>query len=142
MNMTAAEAKPLAPVTMVLVTDQFRCERLITAGRQLADRCGTSLSVINVAGDNVERNPQAIEYLYQVSRDNDATMMIHYSHDPVKYLLQLIRKEMPANVVTGIPQGDNSMLHRLWMRFGQIGFFVVDEEGKATPVTLKDRVTA
>ncbi len=142
MNMTAAESRSLTPVTMVLVTDQFRCERLITAGRSLAKRCGTSLSVINVAGDNVERNPQAIEYLYQVSKDNDATMMIHYSHDPVKYMTQLIREQMPSNVVTGMPQGGNSMLHRIWMRFEQISFFVVDDEGELSPVTLKDRVTA
>ena len=142
MNMTAAEAKPLTPVTMVLVTDQFRCERLITAGRALADRSGTSLSVINVAGDAAERNPQAIEYLYQVSKDNNATMMIHYSDDQTKYLIQLIREEMPSNVVTGMPQGKSSLLHRIWMRFEQISFFVVDEKGKLSPVTLKDRVTA
>ncbi len=142
MNMTAAEAKPLNPVTMVLVTDQFQCERLITAGRGLADRCGTALSVINVAEDKAERNPQAIEYLYQVSRDNDATMVIHYSDDSVKYLTQLIREEMPANVITGMPKGGSSLLHRIWMRFEQISFFVVNEEGEAVPITLKDRVTA
>ena len=37
------------PVTMVLVTDQFHCRRLIMAGRQLADREGASLEVVNVA---------------------------------------------------------------------------------------------
>ena len=29
------------PVVLALVTDQFRCQRLITAGRMLADRIAT-----------------------------------------------------------------------------------------------------
>ncbi|MEA5010557.1 MAG: hypothetical protein VB100_02410 [Angelakisella sp.] len=142
MNKITKAVSRLEPVTVVLVTDQFRCERLITEGRKIADRCGTTLNVINVAVSSAERNPQAIEYLYQVSKDNDATMMIHYSHDPVKYISQMFRDSTPANVVTGMPQANNSMLHRLWMRFEQVSFFVVEENGEAAPVTLKDKVTA
>ena len=61
------------PVTMVLVTDQFHCRRLIMAGRQLADREGASLEVVNVAAPGAERNPQAIEYLFQTSQPITAT---------------------------------------------------------------------
>lgn len=69
----------LQPLTLVLVTDQFKCERLIRAGRQLAQRDGTTLEVINVAAAGVAQNPEAIEYLYRISKENDAAMMIHYS---------------------------------------------------------------
>ena len=90
----------LQPVTVVLVTDQFGCKRLITAGRRLADRDGTRLEVVNVASPGVERNPEAIEYLFQVSRENDAAMTIHYSDAPARFLGELIQEKCPAAVVT------------------------------------------
>ena len=49
--MTSYSITPTAalPMVLVLVTDQFRCKRLITAGKHLADEGGLSLQVINVA---------------------------------------------------------------------------------------------
>ena len=132
----------LQPLTLVLVTDQFKCERLIRAGRQMADRDGTTLEVINVAAVGAERNPEAIEYLYRISKENDAVMMIHYSDEPARFITQLIRECCPSNVVTGLPQKSNSMLHKIWMRFEQISFFTVDHDGILNPVTLRDRVIA
>ena len=46
MRKTARTAEGPPPVTLVLVTDQFHCQRLITAGRQLADQTGTALEVV------------------------------------------------------------------------------------------------
>ena len=132
----------LQPLTLVLVTDQFKCERLIRAGRQLAERDGTVLEVVNVAAAGVERNPEAIEHLYRISKENDAAMMIHYSDEPARFIIQLIRERSPSNVVTGLPQKNNSLLHKIWMRFEQVSFFTVDHAGKLSPVTLRDRVIA
>ena len=132
----------LQPLTLVLVTDQFKCERLIRAGRQLAQRDGTTLEVINVAAAGVAQNPEAIEYLYRISKENDAAMMIHYSDEPSRFITQLIRDNRPSNVVTGLPQKSNSLLHKIWMRFEQVSFFTVDHDGKLSPVTLRDRVIA
>ena len=132
----------LQPITMVLVTDQFQCQRLIKAGRQLADKLGTSLEVINVAAAGAERNHQALELLFQVSKDHNALMMIHYSSDPAKFITRLIRDEMPQVVVTGLPQQTGSLLHKIWTRFETISFYTVDHDATVRPVTLKDRVIA
>ncbi|MCI8907050.1 MAG: hypothetical protein HFF13_09205 [Angelakisella sp.] len=127
------------PVTMVLVTDQFHCRRLIMAGRQLADREGASLEVVNVAAPGAERNPQAIEYLFQTSRDNDAVMTIHYSDRPERFLGELIQEQRPAAVVTGLPGEGSTLLRRLWMRFEKVDFYVVEHGGDLRLVNITDR---
>ncbi len=139
---STAQQRQLEQATMVLVTDQMSCERLIRQGRALADRTGTRLEVINVAAAGVERNHQALEYLYQVSKDNRAIMTVHYSEDAPRFITKLVRGEMPAYVVTGLPQQGGSLLHKLWTRFEMISFYTVDLDGRLDAVTLKDRVTA
>ena len=142
--MTSYSITPTAalPMVLVLVTDQFRCKRLITAGKHLADEGGLSLQVINVASPGAERNPQAIEYLFQASREQDATMTIHYSASarPQRFLGELIQKQRPAAVVTGLPGEGSTLLQKLWMRFeDEVDFYVVDHEGELRPVTLADQ---
>lgn len=139
---TVGSGGNLQPVTIVLVTDQFGCKRLITAGRCLADRDGTLLEVVNVASPGVERNPEAIEYLFQVSRENNAAMTIHYSDAPARFLGELIQEKCPASVVTGLPGQGSTLLHKIWMRFENISFFTVDHDGELRPVTIADRVVS
>ena len=121
MPMTIEPKRDDRPVIMVLVTDQFRCKRL-TAG--------------------AERNPDAIEYLFQASRENNASMTIHYSASarPQRFLGELIQKQRPAAVVTGLPGEGSTLLQKLWMRFeDEVDFYVVDHEGELRPVTLADQ---
>lgn len=130
------------PLTMVLVTDQFQCQRLIVAGREIADRSGTPLEVINIANPKVPQNPAAVEFLFQISKENDAAMMVHYSDEPAKFLASLIKEKLPAYVVSGMPQSPNSLLHKLWTRFELISFYTVDASGIAEQITLSSRVIA
>ncbi len=109
------------------------------AGRQLADREGASLEVVNVAAPGAERNPQAIEYLFQTSRDNDAVMTIHYSDRPERFLGELIQEQRPAAVVTGLPGEGSTLLRRLWMRFEKVDFYVVEHGGDLRLVNITDR---
>lgn len=125
---------------MVLVTDQIRCERLITAGRALADRRRTSLMVINTGRPGTDYNPQAIEHLFRVSIRHGAVMSIYYSDDPLKQLATVIREESPRIVVTGLPAGGASPLRELWLRFPSMDFYTVDLDGGVKAVTINDRV--
>ena len=117
MPMTIEPKRDDRPVIMVLVTDQFRCKRLITGGRVLADRDGAQLEVVNVIAAGAERNPDAIEYLFQASRENNASMTIHYSASarPQRFLGELIQKQRPAAVVTGLPGEGSTLLQKLWI---------------------------
>lgn len=141
MSMTIEPGRDTRPVIMVLVTDQFRCKRLITAGRVLADREGAQLEVVNVIAAGAERNPDAIEYLFQASRENNASMTIHYSASarPQRFLGGLIQKQRPAAVVTGLPGEGSTLLQKLWMRFDEVDFYMVDHDGELRPVTLADQ---
>jgi len=130
------------PLTIVLVTDQFQCQRLIVAGRELSYRTGTPLEVLNIANPKVPQNPEAVEFLFQISKENSATMMVHYSDEPTKFLAGIIKERMPAHVVSGMPHSSDSVLHKLWTRFRLISFFTVDEGGTLAPVTLSSRVIA
>ncbi|MCI8815829.1 MAG: hypothetical protein HFF16_09805 [Angelakisella sp.] len=142
--MTSYSITPTAalPMVLVLVTDQFRCKRLITAGKHLADEGGLSLQVINVASPGAERNPQAIEYLFQASREQDATMTIHYSDRPEQFLGELIQRHQPAAVVTGLPGQGSTLLQKLWMRFDEISFYVVDHDGSLRMANIADQAQA
>ena len=140
--MTAAfDGATTNPVTMVLVTDQFECQRLITAGRRLADEAGNSLAVINVSAAGSERNHQALEHLFCVSRENGATMMIHYSDNPAHFISGSIRDQATMQVVTGLPNQEHSLLHRIWTRFTKVAFYTVDLDGALSLVTRKDWIT-
>ena len=71
---------------MVCVTVRKECERLILAGKRLADSGGLPLRVLHVAepGDAPLDNPdtqEALNCLYALSRDNGAVMTVLYNAD-------------------------------------------------------------
>jgi K+-sensing histidine kinase KdpD len=71
---------------LVCVTGQKTCETLILEGAALARQMGAQLSVLHVAGKglNFLGNPvegEALEYLYRVSSENGAAMMLIRADD-------------------------------------------------------------
>ena len=90
---------------LVLVTDQLSCDRLILAGRALADEHQCVLEVQNIARFGNVPDPAAIEHLYRTSLNAGARMTVHYSEDPERSLVQLLADSLPHYVVTGMPGG-------------------------------------
>ena len=115
--------------TLVLVTNQFQCERIIRAGKRIANITGTQLMVFSVQNPDYDPTPQAMEYLFRVSKEYDAVMNVLYSQSPEKALVEYIKDEKPDNILTGMPQKKGSVLHKLWKKFPHITFFTVDEKG-------------
>ena len=140
--MSSLLTSTIHPLTIVLVTDQFLCKRLIVAGRSLAEKTGTELQILSIANPNVAQNPEAIEYLYQISRENNGAMMVHYSDTPEKEISRILKELKPGYVVTGVPQQENSLLQHLWTRFDYVSFYTVDHEDKLNVVTLGTRIFA
>ncbi len=113
--------------TVVCVTSQLTCERLIRAARRIADLTNTSLRVISVMRENPsEDDLKSLEYLFSVSKDFDAQMDIIYNADPFSTLSKYFRQSDAQNVVTGMPVGGTSVLERLWEKFPSICFYAVD----------------
>ena len=126
-----------AKCTAVLVTNQFQCERLIQAGRSLADSSNTELIVLNVQSNEYPANPDAIQYLFNISSQNNAMMNVIYAEDTFKTIVQYIKDHPTAHVITGMPRKKNSILHRIWKKCGHVTFYTVDEDGKLSEVIDK-----
>lgn len=129
-------------VTVVCVTDQFQCERIIKAGRIIADLTNTNLSVINVAKPGQQQNPKSLQHLFDVSKLNDGMMSIIYADDPVKAIINYIKQHKTDNVLTGMPENENSILHTIWDKFTHVTFFAVTPEGELKEMTKAYRSAA
>lgn len=122
--------RPLERYTVVCITDQFHCERLIRAGRLIAELSKTALAVVNVSSPDLSKNDaRALEYLFRISKENGAQMTVLYSDNPLQELERFIRERKAKNVVTGIAASKESMLPRLWKKCADAHFFTVKKDG-------------
>ncbi len=117
-------------MTLVCVTNQFKCERIIKAGRVIADLTKTELGIISVVNSQYPQNPEALDYLYKISKENRGTMNITYSDAPARAISRFIKENKVSNVMTGVPTTENSVIYKLWDRFKEINFFTVEEDGE------------
>ena len=116
--------------TVVCVTNQFKCERLIQAGRRVADLTKTTLTVVNVSRPDITpEDSKALDHLFNVSKKYGALMTIFYSTEALKTITDYIKINKAANVVTGMPQEKDSVLIKLWEKFTNTKFFTVEENG-------------
>lgn len=127
-----------AAKTVVLLTNQFRCERLIHAGKTLADVSGTELCILSVQSSLYPQNPLALEHLFNVSKQNGGVMHVTYGEDPARQIIHFIKHNKAVQVVSGIPKDENSILYTIWHKFTHLRFFSVDEEGGIQEVTRAD----
>ncbi|MEG1773437.1 MAG: hypothetical protein RR320_01140 [Oscillospiraceae bacterium] len=126
---------PTRSKTMVCVTDQRRCDRIIKAGKMLAEMTDTELAVINIAHPERIQDPDSIEYLFRVSREKNAEMTVLYSKDVAKAMIRYIKENKVAYLLTGIPQEGDSIITKVWSKFTHVTFFVVEENGELREVT-------
>lgn len=139
---TTTDPARTSPTVLVLVTDQMSCERLIIAGNRLAKEKNLALEVLNICRAGSEPDPFAIEWLYRVSRENGAPMTVTYSEKPERTLIEQLRRKLPQVVVTGLPGPGSKLLPRLWIRFAQLDFYMVEPDGTPQAVTPLDRALA
>lgn len=93
---------------LVCVTVQRNCERLIRVGAELAGGTEGSLSVVHVARTGQrflgsEDEAAALEYLFQVSRENGADMTLLHSDDVGASIVAMAKKCGAEVIVLGAP---------------------------------------
>lgn len=117
--------------TLVFVTDQIACDRLIRVGRKVADLSGTELFVINIVSANIESlNRSALEHLYSVSMEHNAAMNILNAERPFSTMADCIRQYHAEHVVTGAPKDNSAPMTRLWKAFPEIYFYTVSQNNQ------------
>lgn len=94
--------------TMVCVTVQKNCERLIRAGSKFAQGLPHGLSVVHVAATDAHflgqtQDGEALEFLYRISREFGADMDVLRSDRPLDTLAEHARKIGAQCVVLGAP---------------------------------------
>lgn len=124
--------------TLVFVTDQFQCERSISAGYALAEASRTTLVVINIADPAVAGNAAAIEHLYQVTRDYGASMSIVYADDDVTGIMsRMLIANQACHVITGVPGSPDSPAPKLWRIHPAVNYYTVSPDGTLNAVPLE-----
>ena len=121
--------------TVVCVTDQLRCDRIIRSGRTVANMTDTDLVVINVCTPLRRNDPEAMEYLYRVSAEFGAEMNVLFAADFSKAIVSYIKENRVRCVLTGVPQEHDNFITRMWRTFTHITFFMVEQNGEFSEVT-------
>lgn len=107
--------------TMVCVTQQKTCERLINKGVELKEAYGGDLLVLHVVpeGGNFLGNShegEALEYLFDISKTVDAEMTVLRSYNVEKTITEFCNKNRIARIVMGQSMEtspEKSMINRL-----------------------------
>ncbi len=128
--------------TIVFVTNQVKCDRIIHAARKVADKTKTELNVLEVLDSEYELNPEAVDYLFMLSKQVKATMRIVFSGDKLEVMREIISQYDCSNVVTGMPSSNESALYGLWKDFSDKRFHTVDEGGELVEVACNKAATA
>ena len=123
--------------TAVLVTDQFRCARLIRCGKLIADITGSDLYVINLQNNEYPPNPAAIQHLFDVTTQHGGIMQLLYSDHAFRTISDYIKENKINCVISGMPSNTDSMLHQIWANFPRVHFFTVNENGKMEEVIYR-----
>lgn len=120
---------------LVCVTGQKTCERLIAEGRRLADERSAELSVVHVARQGmgflggVIAEAEALEYLFKVSSEHGADMMVIRSESVVETLAAHARKVNAGVMVLGAPrQTDRDVTKDLKAHMPEMEFAIVYTE--------------
>lgn len=111
---------------MVCVTQQKTCERLIRKGSVLRDDVGGRLLVIHVTTTSLQvlgnySQPEALDFLYEISKNMDAEMTVIRSTEVIKTLVDFCRENHISTIVLGEssrPSKENTIVDELRKRLG------------------------
>ena len=102
--------QPARRQTLVLVTDQFKCERIIKAGRAISNITHTQLRVLSVSQMERMGDTIALQYLFDIAREKGSVLEIVFSDAFEETIAQSIAERNTVNVVTGEPGDESSVL--------------------------------
>lgn len=104
---------------LVCVTGQHDCDRLIRAGRQIAEERSIPLQVLCVqpASSGYETNCAELEYLRQTARDAKAEMTVYFDDDAPIIAVGFAKQMGATHIVTGMAEapvnGFVELIHKL-----------------------------
>jgi len=128
--------------TLVFVTNQFSCDRIIYAASIVAEKTKTELHIVEILDSEYDLNPQAIDYLFMQAKKVNATMRLISAPDKLDLMKKTIFPPDVHHIVTGMPNSHQSVLYDLWKQFSGKAFYVVDATGELIDVASNKYATA
>ena len=126
------------PITVMLVTDQIRCENIISMGAKVAKKAKTNPVVLTALVSNHETyNFQAIEHLFAKAKKHSAQLNTIYTDDVVASIAEYINSHNTKQVITGVPKDENSSVYKLADLCPKAEFLVC-LDGARQPVLLNN----
>ncbi|MGI6184805.1 MAG: hypothetical protein ACOYIH_11965 [Candidatus Fimadaptatus sp.] len=117
----------------VCVTGQRDCDKLIHAGRELADELGGELVVMSALPRLYDgETARVLEYLYSCSTQSGAQMLVMYTNEPMEALRQGFEQQHIGHVLLGAPGRRSSQMGaRLMGGYPQARYYSLDSAGRA-----------
>lgn len=126
--------------TITFVTNQYSCDRIIYSARVIADETNTDLVVVGIMDSEYELNPEVVDYLFVLSKKNQATMRLIFTEDKTAVMRDMVAEYDSEHVVTGMPSSNQSVVYDLWKEFPNKRFYTVDPSGEIVEVASDLRV--
>lgn len=126
---------------LVCVTEQRPSERLIYAGRALANEYNLPLHVVSVLPRDMagEKNGEVLEYLYTCAKNVDAEMTVFYGDDALSTLISCARRMRAVRILVG---ARSEFVRNLSAALPDICFHVVEEAAHARGAHRRGRLAA
>lgn len=129
-------------MVLVCVTDQESCNRLIIAGRRLADAKNTVLKTICVRPKKAAGwlASEEVESLYTLSKQLHAEMVVLFNDSPVDAISDFIRKHATQAVIVGTPlqPGQSAFISGLEHNFPNLPLLTADPTGQLKKLPTLD----
>jgi len=106
-------------VILVCVTGQRDCDRLIRAGKKIADERSVPLQVLCVQSTSAgfKTSGEELEYLRQTARDAKAEMTVYFNDEAALVAVSFVKQIGATHIVTGMAEapvnGFVEMIHKL-----------------------------
>ena len=107
------------PSVLACVTSQYDCDRIIGTAKQIADSEDCELRVLSVLEPTTDYRSvcDKIEYLYMVSKENDADMTVLFNSDAAAATADFVNKNNVHRIVTGMHDGGSESFLVMFNRY-------------------------
>lgn len=130
---------------LVCVTAQQSSEKLVKAGKKIAEKYSSTLEVVSVLPVNRQNNKsesEIIERLYQLSVSYGGEMAVYFNDDPTLTVSAHIAKRKPLTIVTGFPgENSNDFIDLIHALFPETPISMVDAEGTIYNIMPSEKTT-
>lgn len=117
---------------LVCVTAQQSSEKLIDAGREIADEKAADLEVVSVLpidGLDNRDNCGILDRLHQYAKSAGGDMAVYFSDDPTLTVAAHIARTKPMLLVTGYPgEGSNGFISLIHLLLPELPISMIDGE--------------